>query len=112
MVTWTLSPGFGGLSAGNAESGRTPSVLNPISRMMESAVRAITVPSRPWVPVSFFWERLFSYSEKMFLNDSTGSAGGVDSEAVGWDGFGSGELESEVIGLDMKRVKPLRRDLG
>src|ERR1035441_670762 len=121
MVTCTLSPGFGGLSAGNAESGRTPSVLNPISRTIESAVTAITVPSRPCAPGSLLREWLCSYSEKMSLNDSAGtdSAGSltvVDSGAAGLDVFGSDILGSDmlgledVIGLDMKRLKPLRRD--
>ena len=46
----------------------------------------------------------------MSLKDSAGALGGVDSGAFGLEAFGSDALESDVIGLDMKRVKPLRRD--
>ena len=86
-------------------SGRTPSVLNPMSRTMESAVTAITVPSRPWPPASFFREWLCSYSEKMSLNDSTGSLAGAVSAVEEWVAFASGVPGLEVSGLDMDEVK-------
>src|SRR5271166_5460393 len=116
MVTGTLSPGFGGLSGGNAVSGRTPSVLNPISSTIESAVRAITVPSRRWEPGSLLREWLCSYSEKISLKDSTGSTG----SGTGWPVFGAAGVfgsdipVSDVLGLDsgliMERLRRLRRD--
>src|ERR1017187_731177 len=114
MVTCTLSPGFGGLSAGNAVSGRTPSVLNPISRTTESGVKAITVPSRLGVPGSLLRGWLCSYWKKRSLKDSVGSLAVVDSGAPGVDGaeiFGSDAPGSEVLGLDVFEsvIKRLQR---
>src|ERR1700691_396124 len=113
MLTCTLSPGFGGLSAGNAVRGRTPSVLNPISSTIESEVSAITGPSRLWPPGSRLREWLCSYWEHISLYDSVGtdavcSLSTGDSWLPAVDEFGSDMLGLDVSGLDMKEVKALR----
>ena len=70
-----LVAGLRRLIAGNAVSGRTPSVLNPMSRMMESAVTAMTVPSRRWLPASALRDGSSRTREKMSLKDSVRVSG-------------------------------------
>src|ERR1700691_717928 len=70
-----------------------------MSRMNESAVTAMTVPSRLCEPASGLRAWLLSYSEKISWNDSSVSAAGSPD---GIDSGGSGDfVASKLSGSDM-----------